>query len=107
MSLDFSLIHENGNELFSANITHNLNLMAHQADLYQVLWRPEELGYTRASQCVPELKEGLAWLIENKEYAETLNAPNGWGTYKHFVPFVLEVLMACQENPNAIISVCR
>lgn len=105
MSLDFYLLDKNGNEIFTNNITHNLNQMADAADLYQVLWRPEELGYTKAGQCVPKLKEGLAWLIENKEYAETFNAPNGWGLYKNFVPFVLEVLMACQEYPDATIEI--
>lgn len=106
MSLDFSLIVD-GDEVFSINITHNLNTMAQAAGIYQILWRPEELGYTHASQCVVELKEGLLWLIENKEEAEKLNPSNGWGSYGRFVPSVLTILMACQENPNATLYISR
>jgi hypothetical protein len=29
-----------GSQLYSANVTHNLTIMAHEAGLYLVLWRP-------------------------------------------------------------------
>ena len=38
MSLDVSLLDPNsGDELYSANITHNLGLMARKAEIYNVL----------------------------------------------------------------------
>lgn len=106
MSLDFSLI-QDGEEVFSANITHNLNKMAEAADIYRTLWRPEELGIRQAHECIPRLKTGLLWLIEHKQEAEKYNSPNGWGMYEHFVPFVVEVLTACYEYPIAYVEVSR
>lgn len=38
--------------LSSLNSTHNLNNMAKAAGLYQVLWRPEEIGISTASQII-------------------------------------------------------
>ena len=38
---------------------------------------------------------------------EAFNAPNGWGLYIHFVPFVEAVLAACEEHPDATIRVSR
>jgi hypothetical protein len=35
-------------KLFSLNITYNLNKMAKEVGLYEVLWRPEEIGITTA-----------------------------------------------------------
>ncbi len=106
MSLDFSL-YENGDEVFTANITHNLNKMAEAAGIYGVLWRPDENGATHARHIIKVLREGLLELIEHKEKYEKLNAPNGWGLYEHFVPFVAEVLTACYQYPNAQIVVSR
>jgi len=107
MSLDFYLYDKEGNRLFQANITHNLAKMANAADIYQTLWRPEELGIRQAHECIPRLKQGLLWLIEHKKEAEQYNSPNGWGMYEHFVPFVTEVLTACYEYPTAFVEISR
>ena len=42
-----------------------------------------------------------------REYYEQFNSPNGYGLYKHFVPFVEEYLNACKEYPNAKIYISR
>ena len=107
MSLDFYLM-QNGETVFSRNITHNLTKMASHAGLYKVLWRPtEELGFTQAKQCIPRLKDGLLYLVCNRIECETFNSDNGWGMYEHFVPFVLEVLTACCDYPEATVEVSR
>ena len=36
------------NEVYSANITHNLNTMADEAGIYKHLWRPDEIKITKA-----------------------------------------------------------
>jgi len=92
-------------ELFWRNITHNLGKMAEKADIYQVLWRPNENGQVRSKDIVPTLKAGLSDLMNRREYYEQFNAPNGWGTYEHFVPFVKEVLRGCEEDPEALVKV--
>ncbi len=110
MSLDFRLSYKNDghfNEVFSKNITHNLGKMADEAGIYKALWRPDENGFKKASDIIAILEKGLKELQDNPENFKKYNSENGWGLYKHFVPFVKEVLEACKENPNAEIGVSR
>ena len=111
MSLDFTIIkaikcpychHDvgTGNEVFSANITHNLATMADKAGIYEALWRSEELDITKAEQLIEILEGGLERLKGNPTYYRRFNSENGWGSYKHFVPFVEKVLEACKEYPK-------
>lgn len=105
MSLDFDLKVTQPVSVFSANITHNLGKMADKAGIYKALWRPKESGYEKARDVIPVLEKGLAKLKANPAKYEQYNSPDGWGTYKHFVPFVEEVLDACYANPDADIEV--
>lgn len=107
MSLDVHLIDEEGNELYWANITHNLNEMASEAGIYQALWRPEEIGAVYAKDIKDIVMKGLTELILNPNYYKQFNASNGWGLYKDFVPFVAEYLKAIIEYPDAKIVVHR
>ena len=62
MSLDFYLNYKkDGNdiEVFSANITHNLNKMADKSGIYYALWRPNEKGWKKAKDIIPVLEKGL------------------------------------------------
>jgi hypothetical protein len=93
--------------LYSANITHNLNRMAEEAGIYKVLWRPDEIGATRAVDIIASLRAGLTLLESDPRRFEAFNAPNGWGLYEHFVPFVEKYLAACCEHPLATIRVSR
>ena len=89
-------------ELFSANITSNLNKMAEEAGIYTALWHPYDLCENpTADKLISPLEEGLKKLKENPEHYKKFNSPNGWGMYEHFVPFVEEVLGACKEHPKA------
>lgn len=106
MSLDFSL-DQNDEHIFSLNITHNLGKMADAAGIYEVLWRPDENGITKAHQCIDPLADALLELVRNREKYEVYNSPTGWGLYKHFVPFVTAVLTACCDYPDADVSVSR
>lgn len=94
-------------QVYSANITHNLNKMAAEAGIYEALWRPEEIGVTTARQLIEPLEKGLALLKSDPPRFEKHNAPNGWGLYKHFVPFVEQYLEACREHPDALVSASR
>jgi len=107
MSLDVTLIAARPTEVYWRNITHNLGKMAAEAGIYQHLWRPEEIGITHADQLIEPLTEGLSKLKADPDYYSKFNAANGWGLYEHFVPFVEDYLRACQENPDAAVSVCR
>ena len=94
-------------EGYWSNITHNLNKMAEAAGIYQHLWRPEELGITKASQLVEPLTAGLARLKAEPKKFKAYNASNGWGTYENFVPFVEQYLEACKRIPEATVRVSR
>ena len=107
MSLDVYLTAMRKTEVYSANITHNLGDMARAADIYQHLWRPEEIDITKAIQLVEPLRAGLALLKSDPERFEKFNSPNGWGMYEHFVPFVEKYLAACEENPDADVRASR
>ena len=97
----------NRNEIYHANITHNLGQMAKAAGIYHVLWRPEEIGITTAGQLIELLREGLTKLEADPEKYEKFNASNGWGLYENFVPFVRKYLEACEKYPEATVHVSR
>lgn len=98
---------EDNEELYSSNITHNLGKMADEAGIYYALWRPEEIGKTKAGDIVELLEAGIADLKARPDYFKQFNSPNGWGMYEHFVPFVEEYLEACKSHPDSIIEVSR
>lgn len=93
--------------VYEANITHNLNTMATEAGIYRELWRPEELGITKASQLIEPLSAGLTLLQSDPARFEAFNPSNGWGNYDGLVAFVAKYLEACRANPDATISVSR
>lgn len=107
MSLDVTLTALKPTEVFGCNITHNLNKMAAAAGIYQCMWRPEELGITRAEQLIAPLTLGLSKLRANPDEYKQYNAPNGWGNYYNLVQFVELYLAACIANPDATVEVCR
>lgn len=95
---------EQNETVYDANITHNLGDMASKAGIYEVLWCPEEIGKTKASEIIEILEKGLSDLKARPEYFEKFNSPNGWGTYQHFIPFIERYLEACKKYPEAIIE---
>jgi len=94
-------------QLYEANITHNLGKMAVEAGIYKALWRPEEIEAVYAKDIIGLLKSGLKKLKGNPEFYKSFNSYNGWGMYEHFVPFVENYLNACMEHPEAIIDISR
>jgi len=94
-------------EVYSANITHNLNTMAGEAGIYEHLWRPDEINITKAKELIEPLREGLHKLKSEPEKYKAFNPSNGWGSYEGLVRFVSNYLDACYENPEADVSVSR
>ena len=105
MSLDVYL--EVRTEVFTDNVTHNLNEMATEACLYSVLWRPEELDIEFANELITPLQKGLDLLLANPEQFKKFNPVNGWGDYEGLVEFVRNYLDACRQFPNANVRVWR
>lgn len=94
-------------ELYWANITHNLNSMAEAAGIYTACWRPDEGNFKKAKDIIEPLRAGLAALKADPEKFEKYNASNGWGLYENFVPWVEKYLAACEEYSEANIRVSR
>lgn len=92
---------------FSQNITHNLGAMAEEAGIYDIVWRPEENGISHARQLIEPLKKAIAEMHADPPRFEKHNAPNGWGLYIHFVPWLQKYLCACEEYPDATVEVSR
>jgi hypothetical protein len=107
MSLDVYLKEVRLTSIYDANITHNLNKMAGEAGIYQHLWRPEEIGITKAEQLIAPLQEGLTLLLAEPERFKPFDPANKWGDYDVLVDFVRSYLSACEENPSATVEVCR
>lgn len=93
--------------LYQRNITHNLNKMADAAGIYEHLWRPDEIGVTRAAQLIGPLTDGLGRLRADPGKFQEFNPPNKWGDYGGLVAFVADYLEACRANPDAQVRVSR
>ena len=78
--------------------------MAKEVGLYEVLWRPEEIGITTASQMVVPLGKAIDELVSNPDKYKAFNPPNGYGSYEDFVSFCQAVLHNCREYPDAVIE---
>lgn len=94
-------------EIYNRNITHNLNTMAGEAGIYKHLWRPDEIGITKAGELIEPLKAGLALLKSDPARFKAFNPSNGWGDYEGLVAFVADYLDACEKNPDADIEISR
>lgn len=65
------------------------------------------LPVVHARDLIEPLRKGLADLKARPAHFERFNSPNGWGRYEHFVPWVERYLAACEDYPNAEVSVSR
>lgn len=95
-------------ELFTANYTHNAGKMAAEAGIYKHIWRPEELhGVHCAGDLVEPLAEGIDLMISDPQRFIDLQPGNGCGSYKTFLPWVIEYQEACISHPKALIEASR
>ena len=116
MSLDVALVFDidTGNpevsetaDVYEFNITHNLGAMAKEAQLYNVMWRPDESSIKEAGELVGHLQFGLGLLRANPKHFKKLNPKNGRGDYDYLVKTVNNYLLACKKYPKARIEVSR
>lgn len=113
-------------QVYWANITHNLGKMAHHAGIYEALWRPytlhpeyvkkenhqEEYDFKEsteilACQIAEPIKVGLERLVNGRKTFERFNPENGWGSWDGLVKFCKQYLDALIEFPNSIVTVSR
>jgi hypothetical protein len=94
-------------ELWHGNITHNLGSMAGAAGIYAAVWRPGEIGFTKAKDLIEPLETGLQKLRDDPARFQIFNPANGWGNYDLLVEFLDEYLTKCKEFPEADVEVDR
>jgi hypothetical protein len=82
-------------------------LLSNGMSLYDVLWRPDEHGFTHAGQILDYLHEGVVKLMKDPDYFRRYNPENGWGSYEGLVRFTKEYYDACMENMEAELRVSR
>ena len=93
--------------VYRSNVTHNLVPMAVEADIYKPLWRPDEIGITKASEVLAALEKGYADIRARPEHYKKFAPTNGWGSYEGFVIFLSHYMAGCNEHPNAIVEADR
>lgn len=95
--------------LYEANITHNCGVMADQAGVYGMIWRPEEerSKVKKAGDIVKRLGKAIDDMEKRPEHYKKFEADNGWGTYDQFVLWLQEYLEACVEHPKALVRASR
>jgi len=80
-------------DAWHGNVTHNLNTMAshvpvHEKTLYELLWRPDEIGYEQLNaEYATELYLGFTYLKTHRTELEQYNPENGWGDYDLLLNF--------------------
>lgn len=101
--------HHCGSEIVGGNhnVTHNLTAIADKVGLYKPLWRPEEVGITKAKDLIPLLITGIQSLNEGATELKKLEPENGWGTLPGFISFCQNLLKDCVDHPEAEVIVCR
>lgn len=93
--------------VYGSNITHNLGRMAMEAGVYDACWNPEDRGLTHARHLIEPLRAGIARMKADPARFRAFDSPNGWGLYKHFLPWLERYLAACEQWPNAEVTVSR
>ena len=96
-----------GDDGFSSNITHNLGKMAAEAGIYEIVWRPEEHGITKAKQLIEPLTKAISKMESDPVRFKKFDSDNGWGLYIHFLPWLKEYLAACIAEPESSVIVSR
>lgn len=104
MSLDIWLTEKVETEVVSKNITHNLSIMWKEAGIYDALYLSEG---KMANEVLPLLEDGLKVMVSDPERFKQFDSANGWGLYKHAVPWLSELISAFKEHPNGIIGISR
>lgn len=103
MGLDFSIYERR--DVWHGHITHNLTDIADKCGLYEVLWRPQNIGY-ECKELVPKLLIGIDKLKGLMPELRKIEPENGWGNCDDLLRFAESVLKKCQEYPDFRFHAC-
>ena len=88
-------------------VTHNLIDMAKEAEIYYIVWRPEESGIAFAAELINPIEKALCDMKKDPGRFKAHNPSNGWGSYDGFIKFLEKYLQACKEHPDAEVFASR
>lgn len=104
---DFEESEYESDNVYEANITHNMGLMAGECGAYDVVWQPEKNGIVIGHQLIQPLTEAIARLKSDPEHFKQFNPVNKWGNYEALLLFLENYLEACTQYPDALVEVSR
>lgn len=106
MGLDVELYYEvePGKDVivYNIGISHNLVPMAKSVNLYNPLWKGEDI--TEALDLINPVTRAIVLLKECPNQYRRLQAKNKWGTYDQFIEFLQNLLKALIEYPHAKVN---
>ncbi|MCA1066096.1 hypothetical protein QTG56_25595 (plasmid) [Rossellomorea sp. AcN35-11] len=103
MSLDICVIKE-GIEVVSKDITHNLKAMWKEAGVYDALYDSDG---KMPSEVLPALEKGLSEMADDPERFKKFDSPNGWGKYKHALPWLQDLIVEMKKHPDGEIELSK
>ena len=92
-------------------VSYQVKGETYENTLYQLVWRPEEVGIgnvcNNTDTVAEALQTGLAYMITHREELLHYNPSNGWGDYYGFLEWLIAYWKACLDNPGCEIEVSR
>lgn len=92
-------------ESTNINITSNLSNMFSWA--FNSSYWVDGLNCRKGKEIIPLITEAINKMKNNKEEAETYNAPNGWGTYPYALQFLIDLLNSAIYYKNYYLEINR
>ena len=94
----FSLACKNcGHDIFKIQLIPEMMVLAREADLEDLLWKPAKLDLNTADQLIPMLEKAMIDLQKRADYYKQLSPTR----YSQFVAIISLILNACKQNPRA------
>lgn len=104
MSLDIWVTEKVETQVISKNITHNVSGMWKEAGIHEELYNSDG---KKALEIIPALEAGFKLMAEDPERFKAFDASNGWGTYRHALPWLAELISELKNHPNGIITISK
>lgn len=100
MSTTIKLIQTRPVEVWDRNVTSNLYAICERLGIEKVVYKPSEIGITRAEELIPHIKKSLQQISEN--YSElVLLQLQPEGSVVHLQWMLESYLCACNLYPDA------
>lgn len=87
---------------FDRNMTSNC---AKQWDLAMPHLNLRDMNGKIGAECFPHLLAGVKHMADNGELYRALDPANNWGDYGSALSFLVQIMFACQENPEKVMRV--